>query len=139
MNKTKQLEALTIATRILVVEDNPDVLFNIMVTLEANNYEVEIATNGKEAVNKLLEKTEVNIPQIIISDIMMPEMDGYELYQFLKNNLQFKNIPLIFLSALATPDDIRFAKFLGANDYLTKPFQEEKLLELITQKLSEIR
>ena len=108
-----------------------------MVSLEANNYEVEIATNGKEAANKLLEKTGDNFPDIIISDIMMPEMDGYEFYQFLKNNEQFKNIPLIFLSALATPDDIRFAKFLGADDYLTKPFQEEKLLEMISQKLHE--
>jgi CheY-like chemotaxis protein len=125
------------ATLVLVVEDNPDVLFNIMVTLEANNYEVEMATNGKEAANKLLEMKDKKFPDIIISDIMMPEMDGYEFYQFLKNDQQYKDIPLIFLSALATPDDIRFAKFLGANDYITKPFQEEKLLEMVAQKLSE--
>jgi CheY-like chemotaxis protein len=130
-------EAISIATLVLVVEDNPDVLFNIMVSLEANNYTVEIATNGKEAASKLLKMKNKKLPDIIVSDIMMPEMDGYELYQLLKNDEQYKNIPLIFLSALATPDDIRFAKFLGANDYITKPFQEEKLLELITQKLSE--
>ena len=96
-----------------------------------------MATNGKEAANKLLEMKKEKLPDIIVSDIMMPEMDGYELYQFLKNDEEYKRIPLIFLSALATPDDIRFAKFLGANDYITKPFQEEKLLEMITQKLSE--
>ena len=130
-------EAISISTLVLVVEDNPDVLFNIMVSLEANNYEVEIATNGKEAANKLLKMKEEKLPDIIVSDIMMPEMDGYELYQLLKNDEIYKEIPLIFLSALATPDDIRFAKFLGANDYITKPFQEEKLLEMITQKLNE--
>ena len=109
-----------------------------MVTLEANNYKVEMATNGKEATKTLLDRSREKLPDLIVSDIMMPEMDGYELYQFLKNNQKFDQIPLIFLSALATPDDIRFARFLGANDYITKPFQEEKLLDLITLKLSDI-
>ena len=122
---------------ILVVEDNPDVLFNIMVSLEANNYEVEMATNGKEATKKLLDTSRERIPDLIVSDIMMPEMDGYELYQFLKNNPKYDQIPLIFLSALATPDDIRFARFLGASNYITKPFQEEKLLDMVTLKLLE--
>ncbi|MHA1971676.1 MAG: response regulator [Candidatus Hodarchaeales archaeon] len=124
-----------ISKLIFVVEDNPDVLFNILVTLEANGYTVDVATNGKEAVKKLLDKKEGTIPNLIISDIMMPEMDGYEFYQFLKNDPEFKDIPLIFLSALATPDDIRFAKMLGAEDYITKPYEEEKLLDKIKEKL----
>jgi CheY-like chemotaxis protein len=112
------------------------VLFNITVSLEANDYEVEIATNGKEAVKKLLEKDDGPLPDLIISDIMMPEMDGYEFYQFLKTNEKFQDIPLIFLSALATPDDIRFARILGAKDYITKPFEEADLLNMIKTKLN---
>ena len=118
---------------ILVVEDNPDVLFNIQVALEANEYDVVIASNGKKAIKKLseMEKT----PDMIISDIMMPEMDGYELYQVLANNQEWKEIPILFLSALATPDDIRFSQILGVKDYITKPFKEEVLLDLIKQKI----
>ncbi|MHA1213761.1 MAG: response regulator [Candidatus Hodarchaeales archaeon] len=126
-----------ISKLIFVVEDNPDVLFNILVTLESNGYTVDVATNGKEAVKKLLDKKVEKLPDLIISDIMMPEMDGYEFYQFLKNDKEFKEIPLIFLSALATPDDIHFAKMLGAEDYITKPYEEEKLLEKINLKLKD--
>ena len=66
---------------------------------------------------------------------MMPEMDGYEFYQVLANDPLWKEIPLLFLSALATPDDIRFAHILGVNDYITKPFKEEDLLAMIERKL----
>ena len=118
---------------ILVVEDNPDVLFNIQVALEANEYEVVIASNGKKALKKLSEMEKD--PDLIISDIMMPEMDGYELYQVLANNAEWKEIPILFLSALATPDDIRFSQILGVKDYITKPFKEEVLLDLIKEKI----
>lgn len=118
-----------------MVEDNPDVLFNIMVSLEANDYEVEMATNGKEAVKVLLARSEGRLPDVIVSDIMMPEMDGYELYSFLTNDPQYREIPLIFLTALATRDDIKFAKLLGATDYITKPFKEDELLTKIAEKL----
>ncbi|MFW9906376.1 MAG: response regulator [Candidatus Thorarchaeota archaeon] len=120
---------------ILVVEDNPDVLFNIQVSLEANNYMVETATTGKEAVAKLSNRE--TSPDLIVSDIMMPEMDGYEFYQVLANDPSWKEIPLLFLSALATPDDIRFAHILGVDDYITKPFKEEDLLAMIERKLKD--
>lgn len=120
---------------ILVVEDNPDVLFNIQITLEANNFKVVTAMNGKEAVKTLIESQ--TPPDLIISDIMMPEMDGHEFYQVISNDPKWKEIPLLFLSALATPDDIRFARILGVGDYITKPFKEEVLLEMIDKKLTE--
>ena len=122
---------------ILVVEDNPYVLFNIQVSLEANNYIVETATTGKEAIKKLSNKEPV--PDLIVSDIMMPEMDGYEFYQVLTNDPIWKEIPLLFLSALATPDDIRFAQILGVEDYITKPFKEDDLLVMIERKLNDAR
>lgn len=121
---------------VFVVEDNPDVLFNILVTLEAHEYEVETATNGKEAIKRL--SSFEKMPDLIISDIMMPEMDGYEFYQALTRDPDWKEIPLLFLSALATPDDVRFAKILGVTDYITKPFKEEDLLSMIENKLKEI-
>ena len=120
---------------VLVVEDNPDVLFNIQVALEANEYEVVTALNGKKALKTLSEMEKP--PDMIISDIMMPEMDGYELYQALSSNEDWKEVPILFLSALATPDDIRFSQILGVKDYITKPFKEEVLLDLIKEKIQE--
>lgn len=64
-------------------------------------------------------------------------MDGYEFYQVLTNDPSWKKIPLLFLSALATPDDIRFAHILGVEDYITKPFKEEDLLAMIEKKINE--
>lgn len=96
---------------------------------------VETATTGKEAIKNLSDRD--SVPDLIISDIMMPEMDGYELYQVLANDLLWREIPLLFLSALATPDDIRFAHILGVNDYITKPFKEEDLLAMIKRKLNQ--
>lgn len=124
-----------IKSLIFVIEDNPDVLFNIQITLEANNYIVVTAENGKVAASTLL--TGKISPDVIISDIMMPEMDGYEFYQFLATNDEFRKIPIFFLSALATPDDIRFARLLGVHSYITKPFEEEELLAMIEKKLEE--
>ncbi len=121
---------------IFVVEDNPDVLFNIQITLEANNFKVLTAINGKEAITSLIEIA--TLPDLIITDIMMPEMDGYEFYQVLSGEPKWKDIPLLFLSALATPDDIRFARILGVEDYITKPFKEEVLLEMIEKKLAQV-
>ncbi len=121
---------------IFVVEDNPDVLFNIQITLEANNFKVLTAINGKEAIKSLIEIA--TLPDLIITDIMMPEMDGYEFYQVISSEPKWKDIPLLFLSALATPDDIRFARILGVGDYITKPFKEGDLLEMIEKKLAQV-
>ncbi|MCK4848744.1 MAG: response regulator, partial [Candidatus Heimdallarchaeota archaeon] len=105
---------------ILVVEDNPDVLFNIQVALEANEYEVETASNGKKAIKKLSEMGKN--PDLIISDIMMPEMDGYDFFNIVSQNSVWSRIPFVFLSAKSKPEDVRFGKILGADDYITKPF-----------------
>ncbi|MFQ6125655.1 MAG: PleD family two-component system response regulator [Candidatus Heimdallarchaeota archaeon] len=119
---------------ILVVDDQLDILVNIKLTLELNNYRVITATNGKEAL-QLLSDLEAP-PDLIISDIMMPKMDGYNFFKMVSANPQWAFIPFIFLSALATPEDVRFGKMLGVDDYLTKPFQEEDLLAIIAGKLA---
>ena len=119
---------------ILVVEDNQDLLFNLKLLLETNDYKPITAKNGKEAI-EILSGLE-QIPEIIISDIMMPEMDGYEFFQAISNNPRWNRIPFLFLSARTTNKDIRFGKLLGADDYLTKPFNEKDLLAILSGKIA---
>lgn len=118
---------------ILVVEDNLDLLYNLNILLESNDYKPITAKNGKEAL-EILSRLE-EIPEIIISDIMMPEMDGYEFFKAITNDPRWNRIPFIFLSARSTPKDVRFAKLLGADDYLTKPFNEKDLLAILLGRI----
>lgn len=120
-------------SKILVVEDNEDILFHIKLILEFNNYQVETALSGEEALN-LISEMEV-LPDLILSDIIMPKMNGYDFFIEISKNRRFNNVPFIFASARATLDDIRFAKLLGADDYIKKPFQEGELLKKITEKI----
>ena len=105
--------------------------------LEFNNYSVLTATNGKDALNILSESQ--RLPDLIISDIMMPEIDGYELFKTISTHPLWATIPFIFLSARASPEDVRLGKILGADDYLTKPFNEDDLLAVISGKLTRIK
>ncbi|MBY8987878.1 MAG: response regulator [Candidatus Lokiarchaeota archaeon] len=119
---------------ILVVEDNLDLLYNLNLLLESNDYKPITAKNGKEALEVLSNLKE--FPEIIISDIMMPEMDGYEFFRVITNDPRWNRIPFIFLSARSTPKDIRFGKLLGADDYLTKPFNEKDLLAILSGRIA---
>ena len=119
---------------ILVVEDNEDILFNIKLILESNNYQVITAKNGKEAID-VLSKLKEN-PEIILSDIMMPELDGYDFFKAISEDPRWGHIPFLFLTAKASPKDIRFGKMLGVDDYITKPFKEQDLLAVISGKIA---
>jgi len=119
---------------IFVVDDNLVLLKNLRHLLEVNYYDVITANNGKIALELL--STPKRIPEIIISDITMPEMDGYDLFEAVSNNDMLNHIPFIFLTGLSTPDDVRFGKILGVDDYLTKPFAIEDLLAIIAGKIS---
>ena len=119
---------------ILVVEDNVDLLYNLNLLLESNNYKPITAKNGKEAIEIL--STLGEIPDIIISDIMMPKMDGYEFFKVISNEPRWNRIPFLFLSARSTPKDIRFGKLLGVDDYLTKPFDEKDLLAILSGRIA---
>ena len=121
---------------ILVVEDNVDLLYNLNLVLKSNNYNPITAKNGKEAL-KILSELE-QVPDLIVSDIMMPEMDGYEFFRAISNESRWNRIPFVFLSARTTPKDIRFGKMLGVDEYLTKPFDEKDLLAIISGKISRI-
>ncbi|HDZ19085.1 hypothetical protein LCGC14_0754890 [marine sediment metagenome] len=119
---------------IFVVDDNLVFLNNIRHILEVSDYDVITANNGRVALD-LLTGIE-RIPEIIVSDIIMPEMDGFDLFRAVSKNPILNHIPFIFLSGQASPDDVRFGKMLGVDDYLTKPFNMEDLLAVVAGKIS---
>jgi DNA-binding response OmpR family regulator len=122
---------------ILVVEDNETLRFNLELFFEMQEFTVYSAENGALAL-EILSKNESN-PDIIVSDIMMPEMDGYDFYNVVSNNPKWSKIPFIFLSAKSSPDDVRFGKQLGVDDYITKPFDEEDLLASVQGKIKKFK
>jgi DNA-binding response OmpR family regulator len=113
--------------RVLVVDDDPHLLNLLDLRLAEQGFDVMLASSAQEALTKVEGKR----PDIVIADIMMPGMDGYELCERVRANEKLQNIPFIFLSALAdTQDKVRGLK-LGADDYLTKPFEFHELLARI--------
>jgi signal transduction histidine kinase/DNA-binding response OmpR family regulator/ligand-binding sensor domain-containing protein len=137
--KAVQKEGIQSAARqndkniILIVEDSPDVREYIKSTLESH-YTVLEAGNGKEGIDKALE----TIPDLIISDIMMPELDGYELCRVLKKDVNTSHVPIILLSAKASEESIVEGLVTGADDYITKPFNA-KILSVRVKNLIDLR
>lgn len=120
--------------RLLLIEDDITVRENTAELLELSDYDVITASNGKLGVDKAMHHK----PDIIICDIMMPEMDGYGVLQELAKDPETADIPFIFLSAKTEHKDIRKGMDLGADDYLTKPFEEEDLLSAIESRLAKV-
>ena len=107
--------------RILCIDDDPDILQYVKMNLELEGFEAETASNGIEA----LEIAAKSPPALVLLDVMMPGMDGYEVCQKLKNMEITRNIPVIFLTALKEEGDEARGLGLGAVDYITKPFNPE--------------
>lgn len=118
-------------SKILIIEDNPDVRENTEEILELADYEVYTAPDGKRGV----EMAKQEKPDLIICDIMMPELDGFGVLRILSKNPDTASIPFIFLTAKAEKSDMRKGMNLGADDYITKPFDEDDLLEAIETRL----
>ncbi|MBU1863066.1 MAG: diguanylate cyclase [Candidatus Omnitrophica bacterium] len=114
--------------KILAVDDQEDNLELLSQILEDEDYNVAVARNGKEA----LEKAGSELPDVILLDINMPEMDGYEVCNRLKQNEKTKDIPVIFLTANTAEQSVVKGLDLGAYDYVTKPFNEKELLARIS-------
>lgn len=117
---------------ILLIEDDITVRENTAELLELSGYKVSTAANGKIGVEKTLQL----LPDIIVCDVMMPEMDGYDVLYNVSNHESTQHIPFIFLSAKTDHKDIRKGMDLGADDYLTKPFEEEDLVSAIESRLA---
>ena len=117
--------------RILIIEDNDEVRENIEEILDLYGYETEGAENGKVGVQMALNHP----PDLILCDIMMPELDGFGVLNILSKKPATADVPFVFLTAKSEKDDVRRGMNLGADDYLTKPFYKDELLQVIETRL----
>lgn len=117
--------------KILIIEDTADIRESVVEILELAGHTVYAAANGKEGV----ELAKSHIPDIILCDIMMPELDGYGVLYMLQKSPDTSTIPFIFLTAKADRLDLRKAMEMGADDYLTKPFDDVELLNAVESRL----
>ncbi len=117
--------------KILLIEDDVILRENTAEILQMANYEVITAENGKLGIDKAI----VNRPDIIICDILMPELDGYGVLQIIMRNEELQNTPFVFMTAVTKHSDVRKGMDLGASDYITKPFEESELLSAISSRL----
>ena len=117
--------------KILVIEDEPDVRANLLKLLDAEGFEALEAADGSTGV----ELARQQVPDLILCDIMMPDLDGYEVLEALRQTPNTKTIPFIFLTAKAENSDWRHGMELGADDYLIKPFNIVGLLGAISMRL----
>ncbi|WP_396596840.1 response regulator [Dokdonia sp. R86516] len=118
--------------KVLLIEDDMALRENTAELLELSNYDVETAPNGRIGI----EMAKANPPQIVVCDIMMPEVDGYGVLEALSSDPATSHIPFIFLSAKTEHKEIRKGMDMGADDYLTKPFEEEELISAIESRIA---
>ena len=121
------------AHKILLVDDEPNIVKTLTFRLKANNYEVVSASDGEAGLRAVYDHS----PDLIILDIMMPKMDGFEVCQRLRADLRFKRLPILMLTAKAQAIDKIWGERIGATEYLVKPFDSNELLNKIAQYLAE--
>ncbi len=121
------------AKKIFIVEDELDFLSTLRERLEFEGFVVITAVDGEEALKKIPEEK----PDLILLDIMLPEMNGYQVCRELKSNPETETIPVVVVTAKSQESDKFWAKETGADDYVTKPFEMEELLQIIRDNLQE--
>ena len=117
---------------ILLVDDEPNILLSLDFLMRKNGYKVLLARNGTEALQLLSE----HLPNLVILDIMMPDVDGYEICTRIKNSTDYSSTKVIFLSAKSKESDISKGLEKGADAYITKPFSNRGLLDKVQELLS---
>ena len=120
--------------RVLVVDDEPDLVRILQFGLKAAGYEVESASDGQEGLKKAREMK----PDIILLDLMLPKLDGYKVCRLLKFDERYKNIPIIILSARTQEGDQLLAMEMGANRFITKPYDFQEVLGHIETLLKSV-
>ena len=118
--------------KILVIEDDANIRESLVELLEMKSFELISAENGTDGLKLAQER----LPDLIVCDVMMPGMNGYEVVEAIRKDARMKNLPFIFLSAKAMDADIDYGKKLGANSYLTKPFRAQDLFTVVDELLN---
>ena len=113
--------------KILVVDDEADLVKTIQFSLEAEGYKVLVSYNGEDALNQARKEA----PDLILLDIMLPKLDGYKVCRLLKFDEQYKNIPILMLTAKTQEKDKLLGKETGADEYVTKPFDMDELMKKV--------
>ncbi len=117
--------------KILIVEDEPNIVVPLQFIMKDNGYDVAVAFSGEEAVDAITESK----PDLILLDIMLPGMDGYELCQMIRQNPDWKGIKIIFLTALSREADMAKGMALDADAYIAKPFSNKEVVEKVRNLL----
>ncbi|HEV8662082.1 MAG TPA: ATP-binding protein [Candidatus Methylomirabilis sp.] len=120
--------------KILVLEDSPTQAERVRLLLEGEGFQVDVAPNGREGLERLARE----VPDLIISDVMMPEMDGYAFCQAVKSDPKTKRIPVVLLTQQNSPEDILRGLERGADNFITKPFEDEYLLARVKRILENL-
>ena len=123
------------AYKILVVDDEPTVVRLMEFILARQGHQMLIAVNGEEA----LEQIRAHKPDLVLLDIMMPRIDGYEVARLLRADPETSGLPIIMLSAKAQTEDIRRGGEVGVNAYVTKPFSPKHLVQVVTEHLQRLK
>ncbi len=121
------------AKRVLLVEDEKNVILGVRTCLDAVGYDIEIVEDGQEA----LDAVNREYPDLILLDLLLPKVDGFEVLKTLKENEDTASIPVIVLTAKAEDEDRQRVMDLGADNYMTKPFKPQELWDVLKQYLSE--
>jgi CheY-like chemotaxis protein len=119
------------AHRILVVDDEPPIVRLMEFILARQGHEMLVAVNGQEALDKI----HAHRPDLVLLDIMMPRVDGYEVARTLRADPEFATLPIIMLSAKAQEEDVQKGLDVGVNEYITKPFSPEHLVHVVADYL----
>ena len=121
------------SVKILIVDDEPDILEFLSYNFRKKGFEVVVANNGLEGILQAKEES----PQLILSDILMPEMDGIEMCKEIRKIEQFYRIPFIFLTAVTDDYKVLYAMSSGADQFASKPIRFEYLLNIVNQLIAE--
>ena len=119
--------------KVLIVDDEPDIVTTLKFNLELENFECIEAYDGEEALSKAKNEN----PDLILLDVMLPKINGYKVSRLLKFDELYKNIPIIMLTARAQETDIKTGGETGADEYITKPFDMDKVVSVIKKYLGD--
>ena len=119
--------------KILIVDDEPNIVIPLQFLMEQNGYRTLVAQSGEEALEMISKEK----PDLVLLDIMLPGVDGFEVCEIVRLNPEWRNTRIIFLTAKGRDVDIAKGMVLGADEYITKPFSNQQIIDAVTKLLEE--